>query len=601
VNTYAKAIALLTVRERWRGGVVLGMVIIMALLETAGVASVMPFLAVLGNPELIRSNAALAFLYQWVGFASDHAFLVALALASFVLIVVVAIFRSLTIYVIARFTEMRRHSIGSRLLETYLAQPYTFFLNRHSADLAKGILSEVDQLVSSVYRPAFDALAYAVVAGAIVLLLVLIDPWLALTVTVILGTAYAGLFVLVRRILGRFGKERLAANRERFTTAGEALGAIKEIKLLGREQAYLARFQPASMRFAGLHAKATALAEVPKYIIEALGLGGILLVALVLIAASDDLGKSLPVLGLYGFAGFRLLRAAQHIYDGLAKVRFGAAAVDLVYADVMQRGPRNKDDLGAPALRPLERIAFEDVSFAYPNAADRTLRRINLVIPVGTTLGLVGGTGAGKSTVVDILLGLLRPTDGVLSVDGVPIGRENLRSWQNALGYVPQMPFLADATIAENIALGIPRQRIDEAAVVRSARIAQLHEFIMESLPQQYDTQIGERGIRLSGGQRQRIAIARALYHDPAVLVFDEATSALDNLTEQAVMQAVIKLSHQKTIVLIAHRLSTVRGCDKVVLLDDGELCAEGSWEELLAVSQKFRAMADGERSVSRA
>jgi ATP-binding cassette, subfamily B, bacterial PglK len=594
MTTMAKALRLLTPRERRRGFLVMLMVVAMALLETASLASIMPFLAVLGNPSLVETNPVLAAAFDALGFASVDRFLLVLAIAAFVVIVTAGAFRSLTKFAISRYTEMRRHALSSRLLETYLGKPYTFFLNRNSADLAKSILSEADHLVLNVYGPAFRLLSYLVVSMAVIMLLVVVDPWLALTVATILGGAYGLVFLVVKGILGRIGRERRTANRERFTVAGEALDAIKEIKLLNREHSYLARFQPASMRYARHQATASTLAEVPRYLIEALGFGGILGLAVFLIATSEDMGITLPLLGLYAFAGYRLLPAAQQIYEAMAKLRFGAAAVDGVYADLRDwrriRGPRTGAE---PALQPRRSIELQGVWFTYPGAASPVLRDIHLTIPVGTTLGLVGSTGSGKTTLVDILLGLLRPTRGVFAVDGLPVTEDGLRSWQRTLGYVPQDPVLTDASVAENIALGLPREEIDFDAVERAARMAQVHDFIVESLPRQYETEVGERGVRLSGGQRQRIAIARALYHDPAVIVLDEATSALDNVTEQAVMQAVNGLSGQKTIVLIAHRLSTVRECDTVVLLEEGRIRAQGTYAELAATSAGFQAMAN--------
>jgi len=592
-DTPRKIIALLTPHEKRRGALVLVLVVFMALLETAGVASVLPFLAVLGNPEVVESNPVLAQLYSLLKFQSVSHFLMALGIAAFGVIIFAAGFRILTVYAMSRFLNMRRHSLSERLLETYLRQPYAFFLNRHSGDMAKSILSEVDQVVNNVLHPGFHVIAYTVVALALVTLLIVIDPWLALGVGLAVSGMYLLAFLAVQGLMSRIGKDRTDANRERFTTAGEALGGIKAIKLLGREYAYLSRFRPASSRFARHQATATTAAEVPKYLIEAMGLGGVLLLALVLMATKDGIGAVLPILGLYALAGYKLIPAAQKIYEGFARLRFGATAVDEIYEDLRLR--TSLAEIGGitqKALVPERDIRLDHVSFAYPNATDSALREINLTIPVGTTVGFVGTTGAGKTTLVDIILGLLRPTEGSLRIDGEPITEGNLRAWQNALGYVPQDIFLTDSSIAENIALGVPLEQIDREAVLRCARMAQVHEFIMNELPQQYDTLVGERGVRLSGGQRQRIGIARALYQNPPVLVFDEATSALDTLTEQAVMEAVNNVRADKTIILIAHRLSTVRDCDCIYLLDHGRLKAQGAYEVLVNQNDQFRTMA---------
>ncbi len=590
--TWRKAMQLLSARERRQGALVLAMVMVMAVVEMAGVASVMPFLAVLGNPDLVETNPVLATLYSALGFTDTQTFLFALGIAAFCLVIGAAAVRTVTLYLIYRFTQMRRHSVGQKLLETYLRQPYAFFLQRHTGDLAKGILSEVDQLVEFVFRPAFEVIAYAVVVLAIVTLLVIVDPWLALVVATVIGGLYGLTFLVIKGLLSHIGRDRARANQERFTIASEALGGIKSIKLLGRERAYLDRFRGPSVRQARHQATSRILVDVPKYIVEAVGFGGVILLTLFLMATGGGLGEILPILGLYAFAGYRMMPAAQRIYGGIAKLRFGAAAVEGVHRDLYQRAslaalPQREP----PAMAPREQIHLRDLSFHYEGAEAPALEHIDLVIPVGSSVGLVGSTGAGKTTLVDVLLGLLRPDRGALVVDDVEIDDERLRAWQRALGYVPQDIFLTDASVAENIALGVPADEVDHEQVKACARMAQVHDFVVGELPAGYATQVGERGVRLSGGQRQRLGIARALYHDPPVIVFDEATSALDNATEAAVMEAVDRLSTSKTIIMIAHRLTTVAGCDKIVLLDGGRIVDQGTASDLAARSAYFRQL----------
>lgn len=592
-STYRKALELLTPREKRRGVLVLVIVTIMAVLEMAGVASVMPFLSVLGNPEAVESNEVLAWLYAALGFESRQNFLIFLGAGAFALVLFSGFFRIFTQYVMNRYIQMRRHSIAERLLETYLRQPYAFFLDRNSGDMARGILSEVDQLVSNVFQPGIQAAAYVVVAAAILALLLVMDPMLSLGVAAFIGGLYILIYGGLRGLLGRIGRERADANRERFVTAGEALGGIKAIKLLGREHAYLSRFRPASARLSRHMATNQTLGQAPKFLIEAVAIGGVLALAVVLMITRGNVGEILPVLGLYAFAGYKLLPAAQNIYKGVAKLRFGGSAVEDVHRDLHQRTALAEIHRQPPAaLAPQREIRLEDVGFTYPNASKPALEGLVMAVPVETTVGLVGGTGAGKTTLVDIILGLLRPTEGQLTVDGIKVTDDNLRAWQQALGYVPQEIFLSDATVAENIALGVPKEEIDLEAVERSARMAQVHDFITGELPNGYETEVGERGVRLSGGQRQRIGIARALYHDPEVLVFDEATSALDNVTERAVMEAVNDLHEQKTIILIAHRLSTVENCDRIYLLEEGQVSGSGTYQELLQENLSFQAMA---------
>jgi ABC-type multidrug transport system fused ATPase/permease subunit len=593
-----KLLSLFTRREKKRGAIVLMMAVGMAVLETAGVASVMPFLSVLGNPGIVETNPVLATAYEWGGFASVDAFLMALGVGAFALIVTSAIFRAVTLYAIQRWAWMRMHSLSERLLETYLRQPYAYFLDRHSGDMSKNILTETGALQGQALMPSLNVIAHGTVLVAIITLLVIVDPILALGVAAVIVGAYALIYVGVRRFLQRIGKDRVRANQERFTAAGEALGGIKDVKLLGREHAYLSRFRGPSTRFAKHQAASQVLGQVPKFLIEAMGFGGIIVLTLVLMATNGGvsgggLGGVLPVLGLYAFAGYRMLPAAQQVYQGIAQLRFGSAAVDTVYDDLNRRASLAGIHKTAPApMQPEREIALDEVTYHYPTATQPALADINLVIPVGSSVGLVGSTGAGKTTLVDVILGLLRPTEGAITVDGEPVTDDNLRAWQAALGYVPQDIFLTDATVTENIAFGIDANDIELEQVERCARMAQVHDFVTQEMPQGYDTIVGERGVRLSGGQRQRIGIARALYHDPDILVFDEATSALDTVTERAVMEAIDALHNQKTVVLIAHRLSTVEGCDQVVLLDHGKVEIKGGFSEIKRDSIHFRRMA---------
>lgn len=587
MTLFGKILALLTPKEKRRGAVVMVMVIIMACLETAGVASVMPFLSVLGNPEVVQTNPVLATVYETFGFQNVDRFLLALGIAAFVLIVFSAAFRTLTYYAMNRFIEMRRHSISKRLLETYLRQPYEFFLDRHSGDMAKSILSEVDQLVQNVFRPGMKMVAYGVVALALTMFLVAVDPIISIAVASVIGGVYGVIFLAVRGLLGRVGRRRREANRERFEAAGEALGGIKDIKLLGREHAYLKRFETPSTLQASAQATNQTLAQVPKFAIEAVAFGGMIVLSTVLMVShggveSDGLGSVLPILGLYAFAGYKMLPAAQHVYTGMAKLRFGRAAVDGIYDDLMNRSDLAQLHKKTPkALQPVHAVELHELSYAYPNQDRYALKDISLTIPVGSSLGIIGPSGSGKTTLVDVLLGLLKPTYGKIVVDGQAVTAADLRAWQQALGYVPQDIFLTDSTVSENIALGVPLSEIDSATIERCARMAQVHDFIATELPHGYQTEVGERGVRLSGGQRQRIGIARALYHDPEILVLDEATSALDTVTETAVMKAIESLSRQKTVILIAHRISTVETCDQVAVIDAGQVIERGNFSQI--------------------
>ncbi|MCI2395682.1 ABC transporter ATP-binding protein [Aliiroseovarius sediminis] len=594
MRTLGKLWSLLTPRERSRGTLVLGLALVMAVFEVVGVASVFPFFLALSDPSLVQTNSYLAAAYNWGGFTDHHRFLLALALITFAFLVSGALIRSAGEYAMTRFVQMRRHSLGTRLIERYLRQPYAFFLGRHTGEMAKNILSEVEQVTMFALAPVLRLTTSLVTLLAMLGFLIVLGPIIAFSAMVVLGAAYSTIFLTIRRLVTRNSARRVAADEARYTIAREALGGIKDIRILGKEDAYIRHFRAPSIEVSRMQAANLVLGQVPKYLVEAIGFGGMLLLCVALLATlgpSASAAAILPKLGVYAFAGYRMLPSVQGIYRAMVELRFGAGAVDVLFNDMQALPDIHPDTRAAPPMRLTSALEVQGVSYSYPDAT-RSLSDLSLTIPAGASVGIVGGTGAGKTTLIDLLLGLLTPQSGRISVDGTPITAKNVKGWQASIGYVPQSIFLADTSIAENIALGTPRAQIDMERIAECARMAQLDQFVQTQLPDGYDTTIGESGVRLSGGQRQRIGIARALYHDPDILVFDEATSALDTRTEREVMQAIAALHGQKTIVMIAHRISTVEGCDQIVVLDHGCIVASGTYAELIAQHDGFRALA---------
>ncbi len=653
---------LLDRRERRNAVLLFFLILATGIMEAVGVASIMPFLSVLSNPEVVQENPYLSYVYNGLGFSSPQSFLLFTGVVVFVVVVSGLGLKAFTQYALARFTQMRNYSISTRLLRAYLARPYSWFLNRHSSDLGKTVLSEVQQVITNALLPTAQFIANAVIALCLIAMLVMVDVWVALFAAALLGGSYGLVYVVLRKYLSRIGADRVKANRERFQIAQEALGGIKEVKAAGLEAGYLSSFGRPAHRFARRQAANMIIGQLPQFILQAVAFGGILAIVLILMAArGGDLGQILPTLGVFAFAGQRLLPALQQVYQNATKMRFGKPALDSLYADL--EGASNEALQSNRNIEPLplkKSLELKNIGFTYPDAKQPAIQDIDLHIPACTTVGLAGSTGAGKTTLVDIIMGLLPPDHGQLLVDNKPIFSDKshfsgdgeritdnrsqspdnksqltdnrslitacpvkqhevlpgedrgftgdnlsssadnrqritdntLRRWQRALGYVPQQIFLADDTVAANIAFGVPAEEIDLQAVERAASIAELHDFVLQELPHGYQTTVGERGVRLSGGQRQRIGIARALYHDPDVLILDEATSALDNLTEKAVMDAVHNLARQKTIVMIAHRLSTVQKCDCIFLLEYGRLIGQGTYDQLLDKSHEFRRMA---------
>jgi ABC-type multidrug transport system fused ATPase/permease subunit len=575
---------LLNPNERKRAGLLLLMILIMALLEMIGVASILPFMAVLTNPDVVDTNIILNKVFQFLklfGIQNNQQFLFALGVLVFILLIVSLLFKALVTYAQVQFIQMRQYSLGKRLVTGYLQQPYSWFLSRNSADLGTRVLSEVQQVVGGGLRPLMMLIANSMVAITITTLLIIADPKLAIVVTFSLGAAYGVVYKFVRNYLNGIGKESLMSNELRFTAISEAFGAAKEVKIGGLEQTYIKRFSDSSQIFAKHSATSTVINQLPRFALEVVAFGGIMMLILYMMAQTGNFNKTLPIITLYAFAGYRLMPALQQIYASFTQLAFVRPSLESLIDDLKNLKEIDKNqDHGVLSFN--KTIRLKNIYYNYPNTSRTALKDVSLSIPVKTSVGLIGATGSGKTTIVDIILGLLEPQKGSIEVDEQIITQKNTRAWQRSIGYVPQHIYLSDDTVAANIAFGVNLEDINQEVVEKVSKIANLHNFVANELPNKYQTTIGERGVRLSGGERQRIGIARALYHNPKVLILDEATSSLDNQTEKVVMEAVNNLSKGLTIISIAHRLNTVKNCDIIFQLENGKLINQGAPKELL-------------------
>lgn len=584
---WRKAFTILSARKRWQALPILMCMIASSFFETVGVASVVPFLAVLEDPTKIETNGVLAAVYRFGGFQTQNDFLIVLGIFAFCLLFLAALVRAASYYIVSRFVQACRLEVSSGLLRSYMLQPYGFFLNRHSGDLSNIVLSETDNFIEGALTPMAQVISTGLMLVALVGLLIYVDPVTALTASLFFGGIYVIIYRVIRNVLTRSGAERLAANKERFMVTSEALSGIKHIKIMGLELGYVSRFARASEIAARSLVFNSTLGQMPRYVIEAAAFGGIILLATLLTLREDGGAATvLPVLGLYAFSAYKMLPSVQTLYQSLGSLRFARPIVDRI-SEEMALGrtlPPTPASVKAMPLR--KELRLEGVGFRYPPSPDsiatETARRagisnVSFTLPAGQSLGIIGTTGAGKTTLVDVILGLLAHTSGRITVDGVELTPATLRGWQDRLGYVPQDIYLSQASVAENIAFGLAPDQIDHARVVEVAKLARIDEFISKDLPNAYATLVGERGVRLSGGQRQRIGIARALYRDPDLIVFDEATSALDSETESAVMQALNDLAGRKTLIIVAHRLTTISRCDQVIRLERGEIVEQSS------------------------
>jgi ATP-binding cassette, subfamily B, bacterial PglK len=577
-TTFSKVWALLTSAERRTAVWLVISMLFGMLLETLGVSAVVPALALLTQPDYLERIPALQSVPRMFG-NPDQATLV---VGGMTVLIAVYLVKTLFLGVLAwqqtSFAFRVQAQLSQRLFTVYLRQPYTFHLQRNSAQLIRNAINEVAQFSGNAMIPGMQLLTEVLVLAGLCTLLFVVEPVGALLVVGVLAGATWLFHHVTRKHILRWGQARLRHDGLRFQHLQQGLGGVKDVKLLGREREFLDRYRAHNLESARAGHLQKTLQQFPRLWLELLAVAGFVALVLSILAQGHGIETVLPTLGLFAAAAFRTLPSVNRVISAVQSVRYGIPVIDTLYTELQLDAPAPARAGSAKALR--DSLQIDCVDFTYPAAGAPALRGLSMSVRRGEAVGIIGPSGAGKSTLVDILLGLLKPDRGEVRIDGVDI-HGDLRSWQDQIGYVPQSIFLTDDTLRRNVAFGLPDDQIDEPAVLRAIRAAQLESFVSE-LPAGLETMVGERGIRLSGGQRQRIGIARALYHDPAVLVLDEATSSLDTATEHGVMDAVEALQGEKTIVVVAHRLSTVQGCGRLYRLEAGAIVQEGSPGEVL-------------------
>jgi ABC-type multidrug transport system fused ATPase/permease subunit len=584
-----KVISLLTPGERRRLWIVALGSIFAALVEVVGIGSIMPFVTVASKPSIIHENHYLSLLFSLLGFKNDQSFLIFLGLGVLGMLVVTNASQALLHYIKVRFTSMREHTLSLRLLTGYLKQSFIFFLNRNSYDFVKNINSEIGQMIKLVLMQFVEVLSRIIQVSVLTLFLFLIHPTVTLAIAVTIIGLYGLVFAVVKSILKRLGVERFDLKTERSRIVSEAFWGIKELKIAGSETVVITEFTPPSLKGAQNETLSTIIGDIPKFALETVAFSTIVGYVLFLIVRSGGFQNVAATIMLFVYAGYRMIPAIQALFKAFTQLKYGAATADKIAREFdLVSGGLPLARKATPRLSFQSTLELKDISFTYPNMDIPVIPGLSMKIPANSLIGFAGKTGSGKTTLVDIILGLLDVQSGSILIDGVALRQDTVRGWQANLGYVPQNIYLSNDTIAANIAFGVGKKSIDLEAVMRAAKLSQIHEFVQEELKEGYETKIGERGIRLSGGQRQRIGIARALYRDPSVLILDEATSSLDTHTERAVMEAIDTLQGTRTIILIAHRLTTLKKCDTIYLMERGKLVDSGTYDELRLRSKYF-------------
>jgi ABC-type multidrug transport system fused ATPase/permease subunit len=563
---------LLTSVQRRSAVVLLGLMLIGMVLETLGIGLVIPALALMTQGDIAAKYPALVPFLDTIGNPTREELIIAGMLILVGIYLVKGLFLGFLAWRQSHFVFELQANFSQRLFDGYLRQPYVFHLQRNSAQLIRNTIGQVGE-ATGVMQQGLALITESLVLLGISVLLFSIEPLGALLLVSTFGLAGWGFNLFTRSHILRWGEARQHHEGLRIQHLQQGLGGAKDLKLLGCEREFSSNYRLHNRESARVGQRQATLQALPRLWLELLAVAGLAILVLVMIARSKPLEELLPTLGVFAAAAFRLMPSANRVLGAFQSLRFSLPVIDTLHSELRLLDATEYPQQG-------ERLPFNvaltlgQVDFLYPASKAPVLSAVNLKIPRGRSIGFIGGSGAGKSTLVDIILGLLTPTSGTVKIDGIDI-QANLRGWQNQIGYVPQSIFLTDDTIRRNIAFGLPADEIVETAVWRAIRAAQLEEFVNE-LPQGLDTLVGERGVRLSGGQRQRIGIARALYHDPAVLVLDEATSSLDTATERGVMDAVRALQGDKTLIIVAHRLSTVEHCDRLFRLEQGRVVEEG-------------------------
>ncbi len=591
---YQKLRKLFSRREKFKLIFLFVMMMIAALLEVAGIGMVPAFVAIVADPQRVLEHERFGPLFVRLGITGSRELLIYGAIALVGIFVIKNIYLLFFHYVKTRFVYARRYLFSLRLMTAYMQAPYTFYLQRNSSELLRNTSGEVNILINNVLLPLLTLLKEMIMSLSIVVFLLLMEPLISLFVIFVMGGIAVLFLTLTQKRMRRYGRMAQTYRKEMIKTARQAFGGIKDARVTNREPFFVSKYKYVAYESSQLQRHKAFIGQIPRPVVETIAVAGVMSIAVVMHLQGRPIANIIPVITLFGVAIVRLMPTVQQMTRLLTDLRYNIYSVNPIYDDLTalkKHSEEFKTDRRRKAKTTLTNaISIRDLHYQYPGSEEQALNGVSLDIPKGKAIAFVGPSGAGKTTIVDVLLGLLEPQKGEILVDGKNIF-DSISAWQQNIGYIPQFIYLSDDSMRRNIAFGIPDEKIDEEKIRRAVEQAQLQELV-DRLPDGLDTVIGERGTRLSGGQRQRIGIARALYHNPQVMVMDEATSALDNITEQHIIQAIDALKGERTIVMIAHRLTTVMNCDVLYMMDQGKIVDSGTYNELLARNAGFRAMA---------
>jgi len=568
-------------RRRTQFIFLLVLMILASFAEILSIGAVLPFLAVLTSPERIFQLPKAQPFIHTLGFTNPRQLLFPLTIAFGIAAIISGAMRLLLLWASTRLSFATGADLSISIYRRTLYQPYAVHASRNSSEIINGIAGKSNAVISSTISPVMTLISCSIMLLVILLALLSVEPIIALSAFGGFGLIYTGIIKLTQKQQLLNSRCMARESTQVIKSLQEGLGGIRDVLIDGSQAAYCQLYRNADQPYRRAQGSSVFIGGSPKFAIEALGMMLIAILAYELARQPGGIGKAIPVLGALALGAQRLLPVLQQAYSSWSTIQGGQASLQDTLELLDQPLPDYVDQPPAKPISFQNRITLKNLSFRYTLQTSLVLRNLDLIIKKGSTIGFIGITGSGKSTLLDIIMGLLSPTEGTLDIDGQPITTNNNRAWQAHIAHVPQAIFLADSSIEENIAFGVPHNKIDHQRVKHAAQQAQIAA-IIETWPKKYKTFIGERGIRLSGGQRQRIGIARALYKQADVIIFDEATSALDNDTERAVMQSIETLGRDLTILIIAHRLTTLKNCDQIIELGDCGIKRIGTYSEIV-------------------
>jgi len=593
-KTLKKIFYLLPKGDPFKLFILLLLMLVAAAMEVVGIGMIPAFVAIVADPERVMGIEWLQSTFALMEIESAQDLLLWGAGALLTIFIIKGAYIITFNYFEARFLYYRRYTISHRMMRSYMHAPYIFHLNRNTAELLRNVTQEINVLINLVVSTLLRMTREGVMAFSILIFLFVMEPLITLVIISLSGLG-AGTFILLnKRKMKEYGAEEQMRRAEMIKALNQGLGGIKDARVLNREEEFINKFRIEAFESTKLKTYIRFIQQIPRPVVETTAVLGMLLVAVILVWQGRSMGAIIPILTLFAMAIVRLMPSIQQLASSYTKLRYNMVSIEPLYQDLKELQKYNiqfaEDRKRTHSMEFRNEVKINNISYRYPQADVQALKEISLTIPKGKAIAFVGSSGAGKTTIVDLILGLLEPDEGSIQVDGVDI-RSSISAWQRNIGYIPQSIYLADETLRSNIAFGLPDEKVDESQVLEAVKLAQL-ETMIDRLPRGLDTIVGEHGTRLSGGQRQRVGIARALYHNPKVLIMDEATSALDNITEKQITRAIESLKGERTLIMIAHRLTTVKNCDTLYFMEEGQIIQKGNYHELVDTNIRFREMA---------